>query len=217
MALMSYRQYAEHRGCSLRAVQKAVGEPGSGGKRTGRIAESLVTIEGSQHPKIDSEKADALWMLNTDEAKRSPLFMPNAAAVPLVTGGDAPPGSDEDDMEAPTGDPESDAAKKTYHQARATREAISVKQAQLDLDQRLGKLIDLDDAKQLGFTTLRVLRDALRNTGPRVASQVAALSDPYACEQIINAEIDAALASVTVEKLLAEQVDDDDQEEQEDE
>ena len=54
------------------------------------------------------------------------------------------------------------------------------------------------------------MRDALRNTGPRIAAQVAALSDPYACEQLINSEIDAALASVTADKLLTDQDDDED-------
>lgn len=210
MALMSYRKYAEHRKCSLSAVQKAIGDPGPNGKRTGRIADSLVAIEGSQHPKIDSVKADALWLMNTDEAKRSTLFTPSLESSGLRTAADPGTAPDADDFESPT-DLESDATKKSYHQSRALREKINAEEAQLDLDQRKGKLIDLDDAKQLGFTTLRALRDALRNTGPRIAAQVAALTDPFACEQLINAEIDAVLSSITVEKMLAEQSDDDDQ------
>jgi len=88
MPLMSYRKYAEHRGCTLRAVQKAIGQVDSKGNRDGRIGASLVAIEGSQHPKIDSDKADALWLLNTDESKRSTLFTPSDEAsglpAPLV-------------------------------------------------------------------------------------------------------------------------------------
>lgn len=202
MSLMSYRQYAQHRGCTLSAVQKAIGEPDSKGRRDGRIGASLVRIEGSKHAKIDSEKADALWALNTDECKRSPLFEPSSDA--------STPAPDLSDSEFETsGDPESDAAKKSYHQSRSLRAKIDAENAQLDLDLRKGKLIDLDEAKQLGYTTLRTLRDALRNTGPRIAAQVAALSDPYACEQLINGEIDAALASVTADTLLADQADDD--------
>lgn len=201
MPLMSYRQYAEHRGCTLRAVQKAVGDVDAKGNRTGRIAGALVAIEGGQHPKIDSQKADALWLLNTDEAKRSTLFTPSDAASAELP----PP---DDGFDVPTGDPESDAAKKSYHQSRSLRAKIDAENAQLDLDLRKGRLIDLDEAKQLGFTALRTLRDALRNTGPRIAAQVAAVSDPYTCEQLINAEIDSALASMTAEKLLADQYDD---------
>ncbi len=204
MALMSYRQYAAHRGCSLRAVQKAIGDPDDKGKRTGRIAGALVSIKGSVHPKIDSVKADALWLLNTDEAKRSTLFTPSAGTLP--------PESDpigEDDV--PTGDPEADAAKQSYHKSRALRESINVEEAQLDLAIRKGQLIDLESAKQLGFTALRTLRDALRNIGARIGSQIAAIDDPFACEQMINAEIDAVLSTITVEALLAEQVDEDDE------
>lgn len=204
MALMSYRQYAAHRGCSLRAVQKAIGDPDDKGKRTGRIAGALVSIEGSVHPKIDSAKADALWLLNTDEAKRSTLFTPSAGTLPPD-----PESAGEDDI--PTGDPEADAAKKSYHQSRALRESINVEEAQLDLAIRKGQLIDLESAKQLGFTALRTLRDALRNIGARIGSQIAAIDDPFACEQMINAEIDAVLSTITVEALLAEQMDEDDE------
>lgn len=211
MALMSYRQYAAHHGCSLGAVQKAIGAPDATGRRTGRIAAALVAIEGSQHPKIDSVKADALWALNTDESKRSTLFTPNAEAVQGGSQSLPPIDGDPDEFDVPAGDPEADAAKKSYHQSRALRESINVEEAQLDLNLRKGKLIDLDEAKQLGFTTLRTLRDALRNTGPRIAAQVAALTDPYDCEQLINGEIDAVLSSITVDKILAEQADGDDQ------
>lgn len=208
MALMSYRQYATHRGCSLRAVQKAIGDVDHSGKRTGRIAGALIPIEGSVHPKIDSVKADTLWQLNTDDSKRSTLFTPNEGAT--SEGADTSLPADAEEFE-PTGDPIADAAKKSYHQSRAMRESINVEQAQLDLDIRKGQLIDLETAKQLGFTTLRTMRDAMRNIGARVGAQVAALADPYECEQLINSEVDAVLSSITVETLLAEQIDEDDE------
>lgn len=214
MSLMSYRRYAEHRGCSLRAVQKAIGDSDGKGQRTGRIAEALVPVEGSVHPKIDSVKADALWRLNTDESKRSTMFTPDADIfddadpADLADDGSADLGSDPS-ADAPSAlDSASEEVKRSYHQSRALREKINVEDAQLDLDLRKGKLIALDDAKQLGFTTLRTLRDALRNTGPRIAAVVAALTDPFDCEMVINAEIDAVLSSITADKLLTEQDDD---------
>lgn len=198
MALMSYRAYAAHRKCSLRAVQKAIGDPDALGVRSGRIANALVPVPGSQHAKIDSVKADELWLLNTDEAKRSTLFTPDLPAPEI-------PDLALDDSSA-----ESDATKKSYHESRATREKINAEQAQLDLDERKGKLIDVDDVKLLAFTALRSLRDALRNTGPRISAQLAAETDPFACEMLVNGEIDSALASITVEKILADQNDDED-------
>lgn len=197
MPLMSYRAYSRHRGCRLSAVQKAIAD--------GRIAAALVAIAGQPYPKIDSEKADALWALNTDESKRSTLFAPSDES----SGGPVPQAPD-DDFEIP-GDPESDAAKKSYHLSRSLRAKIDAENAQLDLDQRKGKLVDLDEAKQLGFTTLRMLRDALRNTGPRIAAQLAAMTDPFECELLINAEIDSVLASMTVEKILTDPYAGDDQ------
>lgn len=214
MSLMSYRRYAEHRGCSLRAVQKAIGDPDGKGQRTGRIAEALVPVEGSVHPKIDSVKADALWRLNTDESKRSTMFTPDADIfddadpADLADDGSADLGSDPSADVPSALDSASEEVKRSYHQSRALREKINVEDAQLDLDLRKGKLIALDDAKQLGFTTLRTLRDALRNTGPRIAAVVAALTDPFDCEMVINAEIDAVLSSITADKLLTEQDDD---------
>jgi hypothetical protein len=111
------------------------------------------------------------------------------------------PGQPADD--APE-DPAAVAAKRSYHESRAQRARIDAENAQLDLDMRKGNVIDLEAARRLGFTTLRTLRDALDNVGVRISAQVAALSDPFACEQLISAEIRAALAGVTPAALLTE-------------
>jgi len=84
--------------------------------------------------------------------------------------------------------------------------------ARLDLELRKQQLVSLSKATQLSYTTLRILRDALQNVGVRISAQVSATSDPFACEQIINAEIDAALSSLTPEQVLADQDDDEDDE-----
>jgi hypothetical protein len=175
----------------------------------------LVAIAGSQHPKIDSVKADALWLLNTDAAKRSTLFTPSSdSTTPGSTQlDDTAPDSIDLPSAPPGADAESDAIKKSYHESRAAREKINTEQAQLDLDERKGLLIDLEDARQLAFTALRSLRDALRNTGPRIAAQLAASNDPFECEKLVNAEIDSALASMSVEKILNDQPDEDDNDE----
>lgn len=207
MPLMSYREYARHRGCTLKAVQKAIGEPDGKGGRDGRIGASLVAITGSKHAKIDSEKADALWQLNTDESKRSLFFEPKESADQAKQ----PAAEAEDDQLENTADPELVAAKKELYMSRAATARTQEENARLDLEERKRQLISLAEATQLSYTALRTLRDALRNIGARISAQVSATSDPFECEQIINAEIDAALSSITPEKLLADQNDDGDE------
>lgn len=207
MPLMSYREYARHRGCTLKAVQKAIGEPDGKGGRDGRIGASLVAITGSKHAKIDSEKADALWQLNTDESKRSLFFEPEDSAAQAKQ----PAAEAEDDPLENTADPELVAAKKELYMSRAATARTQEENARLDLEERKRQLISLAEATQLSYTALRTLRDALRNIGARISAQVSATSDPFECEQIINAEIDAALSSITPEKLLADQNDDGDE------
>jgi hypothetical protein len=259
MPLMSYRAYAAHRNCSLRAVQKAVGEPDKHGQRQGRIAAALVPVAGSLHPKIDSDQADALWILNTDEAKRSTLFTPSnastldpAAALALVTSNRSRPPAQTaqlGDRSAPgpfahpghaqakpsasdpalplnsdlgadlaaSADPDpaalestlDDATKKSYHESRAKRAQIDAENAQIDLDERKGRLISLAEATRISFTALRALRDSLRNIAPRLAASLAASSDPFECERLLAAELDAALATVTVDTLLTDTPDED--------
>lgn len=187
---MSQREYAKHRGCALRAVQKAIADE--------RIALAMVTVPGERHPKIDSVKADALWQLNTDAAKRSVMFTPDLPEPDA--GKDAEPQADG-----------LAADKQAYHKARAEREQINLRNEQLDLDERLGKLIQIDEAIELGGTTLRTLRDALRNIGARISAQLAVLTEPHDCELLINTEIDACLSGVTVENLM-KPVDDENEE-----
>lgn len=56
--LMSRRQYAAHRGCTLHAVQKALA--------AGRICLAAGTS------LIDPEAADVAWLQNTDPSKVRP-------------------------------------------------------------------------------------------------------------------------------------------------
>ena len=218
MALMTYRKYAAHRDYSLRAVQKAIAD--------GRISEALVLEPGARFAKIDSDKADALWVRNTDETKRSLLFSPSAAAelaaddIDLNTppprreppaapsmgaaGVDTPAGGDTAKADADVDD-----EKREYRLQRTERERIAVELAQMDLAERKGKLIDIDDVVELVSTSLRVLRDALRNIGVRNGAMLAELKDPFECARLVDEEIDAALSSMTVDKILTPQTDED--------
>lgn len=78
MAVMGYREYARHHGCHLNAVQKAID--------SGRIAAAVILVDGKK--KIDSERADALWVIATDQAMQrgEAAAVSEPAAPPLLEG-----------------------------------------------------------------------------------------------------------------------------------
>ena len=95
-----------------------------------------------------------------------------------------------------------------YRQARASREQTNAERARIELDQLRGKLIDVDDARRLAFTAFRSLRDAVLNVPARVAAQAAAETDVLRVEQLLDAELVAALARFDPTRLLKDAADD---------
>jgi hypothetical protein len=112
-------------------------------------------------------------------------------------------GADEEDRE--DDDPHTEA----YRQARAERERIRVDREQIELDQLRGKYIDIADANRMVFTAFRALRDAVFNMPARIKDQVAAETDAFACEQMMEAELSAALDSFNPAKALRDTDNDD--------
>lgn len=237
MSLMSYREYARHRGCTLRAVQKAVHGAAPGARLSGRIAGAMASDGATGLFKIDSERADALWALHTDEAKRSTLFTPadaahvslehavemlardqvasafasaSASIAPVQTSARGTPGGGDDPANSDIPVDAADAVKASYHESRALRAKIDAENAQLDLDERKAQLLPRDETIRVVATSLRALRDGLRNLAPRVAAQLAACTDVFEIEQLLTDEIDAALSSVTAQAILTDTTDEDD-------
>lgn len=197
MALMGFREYARHRRVTLRAVQKAI--------NAGRIK---VTPD----KKIDSAQADRDWVEKTDPGKQSLLYSagptdtPPRAEAGMVAGpdvaDDAASGSSEQAV-----DKAGDSA--AYREHRATRERINAERAQIELDQLKGSLIDLEEAKRLAYTAFRTLRDAVLNVPTRIKDQCAAESDAFRVEQLIEAELVAALNTFDLARVTRETDDDD--------
>lgn len=86
-----------------------------------------------------------------------------------------------------------------YRQERAQREQIRREREQLELDEMKGKLVSVDEASRCAFTAFRALRDAVLNVPARIAPQLAAESDQFAVEQLLDAELTAALTAFRVE------------------
>ncbi len=186
MALMGFREYARHRGVSLKAVQKAI--------IAGRIGTQV--IEGRE--KIDAEAADRAWAATTDPGRQSLLH----SATPIST----QPDDDADDAPQPS---DSD----DYRTARAGREKLRLQREQLELDQLRGKLADIDELRRIGFTAFRSLRDAILNVPARIKDQCAAETDPLTVERLIEAELMAVLASFDPARAISEAPDDPDADE----
>lgn len=182
MALMGLREYARHRNCALRAVQKAI--------ESGRI--KVIQVEGERWPKIDPAQADRDWADNTDQAKQSLLHS---------AGADLP----DDDELPPAGGADNERARA----ARADREEIRRDRERIELAKLQGSLIDLGEAKRLAFTAFRTLRDGLLNIPARIKDQCAAETDPMAVEALIEQELTKALAGFDLAAVTADQDDED--------
>lgn len=202
MALMGYREYARHRGCSLKAVQKAI--------KDGRIA--VVLAEGNAK-RIDSEVADVAWDRNTDPAKQSVLHSAGPAALAGVqTPASAAPALDDDeDLEdLPAAE---DEKTKEYREARTAREKLKLAREQRDFEIEGGNLIALDEAMRLASTAFRQLRDAILHVPARVKDAAAAETNPDVIEQLLEEELGSALGAFDPKSVLKEQdVDEDVQE-----
>lgn len=187
--LMGYREYARHRGVSLGAVQKAV--------RAGRI-----TVNDEK--KIDSAVADRDWDINTDASRVAVSAVEATAPLAQKEISFAAPsgeGGDKVTTEELTG---TDPNASRYRESRASREFYVAAKQKLEYEQLLGQLINVDEAKRMAFTSFRAIRDSVLNVAARVKDQLAAETDPHACEELLERELSAALASVDVGKLNAE-------------
>lgn len=190
--LMGQREYARHRGCALRAVQKAI--------EAGRI-KLVAGLDGK--PKIDAEQADRDWVQNTDPAKQSLLYtVPAAAPQQAQLVGDEPA------AQAASGDDEPPAGQtEAYRLARAEREKVRLDRERIELEQLRGNLIDLGEAKRLAFSAFRELRDAVLNVPARIKDECAATIDPLLVEQLIERELSKALASFDLARVTSDQDD----------
>ncbi|MDN2716110.1 hypothetical protein [Janthinobacterium sp. SUN120] len=190
--LMGYREYARHRGVSLGAVQKAL--------RAGRI-------NANADKKIDAAVADREWDVNTDASRIAVSAVEVATPLAQKEISFAAPAGEEADKPAAEELTGSDKSASEYRENRSKREYYVAAKHQLEYEQLLGQLINVDDAKRIAFTSFRAIRDSVLNVAARIKDQLAAETDPHVCEELLDRELSAALASVDVGQLVAESED----------
>lgn len=147
--LISIREAARRLGVSDTAVHKAI--------KTGRVSTASQT--GSGRPLMDWSDTERRWLANSDVSKRShvgargsPRRADDAPRVNLPTSDrmDEGPGAPDTGQDIGGDGPRSGRGA-GYAQARAAREIYQAKLAKLEYDERVGKLIDADEAKVAWF------------------------------------------------------------------
>jgi len=160
---VSLRAYARMRGCSLTAVQKAIAS-----KRITTLA------DGS----IDPERANQEWAKNTfagQTLNRAPAAPPPRRAPVSV----APEGTS-------SGDPVA-----AYLRARAIKESFAARTAQLEYEERAGKLIQATKAGEYAAEFSAIVGDALSAMPDRLTPLIAATTSEDVIHKILTAEIAA--------------------------
>ncbi len=167
---VSIRAYARARGCTEGAVRKAIAS-----KR----------ITPNQDGTIDPERANQEWSRNTFAGKTlhqatSPQVAPLRTAAP-PRGSSSMPGPPE-----VSNDPVS-----AYLRARAVTETFRAKTAQLEYEERAGKLIQATKAGEYAAHWSAIVGDALSAYPDRVAPLVAAAKSEVEIHRILVGETNA--------------------------
>lgn len=171
MAKVTPTAYAKHRGVSPAAVFDAI--------EKGRLCTSLEKKDSGRY-LIDVDAADAEWAANTDSGTGSLAHMKNRPKVEA---------QDVDDDDQPI----------TYAEARAQHERFKARLAELELEQREAKLVDVDAVQRESFRMARLVRDSLLNIPDRVAGELAAENNQFKVHQRLVKEIRRALEDLKFE------------------
>ena len=170
MTGVSQRAYARLRGVALSAVQKAI--------KTKRIT---LNADGT----LDPEKANQEWERNTFAGKTlhqaTQAKSPTPTSPPLPRGGAGLTSQPE-----VTNDPVA-----AYLRARAVNETFKAKTAQLEYEERAGKLIQATKAGEYAANWSAIVGDALSAYPDRVAPLVAAAKTEAEIHRILTGETNA--------------------------
>ena len=172
---ISIRAYARMRGCSESAVRKAIAS-----KR----------IRPEADGSIDSDRANRDWEQNTFAAAtlrpapakpyKPPRPQPRAA-MPHVTS-----------VESPPSDPV-----QSFLRARAVKETFNAKVAQMEYEERAGRLIQASRAAEYASTFSSIVKDHLMAMPDRLAPVLAAVDDEHAAHRILLNDVSAVLKKLS--------------------
>lgn len=86
--------------------------------------------------------------------------------------------------------------KSNYTKLKEAKEALELQSKQLDMEERKGRLVNLDEAKLLFFQLANITVQNLLNVPDRIAPLLAAETDQRACRELVATEIKQALSKL---------------------
>ena len=161
MTLMTVKEYAEYRGVSPQAVNKAI--------KNQRISYELKN--GRRH--VDRDKADAEWAQKTDASRQV------AAGAPVTPTGKADPSvSGRDDGGAMT----------ELNRERLRQMTIKADREEFEFNVRKGQFVEKSDVRDVIFKRARQERDRYLTLATRYGPE---LADVFGCEaRLVIAELE---------------------------
>lgn len=169
---ISIRAYARMRGCSESAVRKAIAS-----KR----------IRPEPDGTIDAERANKEWEQNTFAgATLRPAAQATPRPQPLKPLPHAAP------IEAPSADPV-----QSFLRARAVKETFNAKVAQMEYEERAGRLIQASRAAEYAATFSAIIKDHLMAMPDRLAPALAAVDDERTVHRILHNDVSSVLKKLS--------------------
>lgn len=166
--LVSLREFARRKGWNPGYVHKL------------KVAGRLV-MEGD---KIAVEASERL-LAETADPSRAHLARDAAAEQEPVAGSGA--------SQASMGGAAPLSSNATFNRARTASQVFDAKLRELDYQQKVGKLVDVDEAMRRAFTVFRELRDAIMNLPAQIKDELFAEDTADALERRLSRELEHAL------------------------
>lgn len=192
MRLVGGSELARMVGVTPQAIVKA--------SQTGRITQHSINERG--HARYDLDVVLPEWEATKTiaDAQNRHSHLPPAFRGGRPSSRSTTSAYDDDEDQSPDGDP-TDAAK--YLKAKAAREALNAKLAQIKVQTQMGELIARDTARLQGAELGAILTGALQAWPDRMADELAAMTDRREIHTLIRKEVNYLVAQIR-EKCGAE-------------
>lgn len=168
--------YAQMRGVSKQAVHKAC--------REGRLT-AAIQSDG----KLDVALADQLWASNTNPVVGWHATMKQRQKKAKETAVEKAIAIGIDPSNVPT-----------LLESKTVEAAFRAKLAQLEYEEKTGKLVPIESVKKEAFRLARIVRDSMFGIADRIAAEIAGMSDPFLIHKKLSQEIRTAIAEIKTDE-----------------
>ena len=160
-------------------------------KELGRLV--MVDVGGKQMVNVEASEAR---LANTADPAKMHMQEVNDRQRAMHRGTITPPPLPQGDSYRSN---TTDSKNATYMQAKTAREVYEAKNAQLEYEERTGKLIKVDAVRSAWAAKITGARDALLQIPSRIAPVLAATTDLVEVTALLEAELRQALAELSAE------------------